>query len=165
MPDPVAIDHPPFTVLGVRARTTNAAEAEAATARIPALWGAYLAGGGTDRIVGAAGAATYSVYTAYESDHRGAYDVVVGAAVRDGATGEGATGDGALARVSVPGGRYLVFTESGAMPGAVIAAWQRVWRHFEAHADVRRVYTADFELHDPRRPDTVAVYVAVERVG
>jgi predicted transcriptional regulator YdeE len=159
MPDPVAVDHPPFTVLGVRARTTNAAEADPATARIPALWGAYLGAGGAAGIPGAdPAAATFSVYTAYDSDHRGAYDVVVGAAVRDDTSG-----DGTLARVTVPGGRYLVFTETGAMPGAVIAAWQRVWRHFEAHVSVRRAYTADFELHDPRRPDTVAVYVAVDR--
>jgi predicted transcriptional regulator YdeE len=159
VPEPVAIDHLPFTVLGRRERTTNAAEADPGSARLPALWGAYLGGGGPAQIPGAApGAATYSVYTAYESDHRGAYDVVVGAAVADAAPA-----GSPLVRVAVPGGRYLVFTETGAMPDAVIAAWQSVWHYFEAHPDVRRAYTADFELHDPRRPDAVAVYVAVAR--
>jgi predicted transcriptional regulator YdeE len=148
MEPPYLIEHPAFTVVGFRARTTNAAESDPATARIPALWGAYLGRRG------ASDTPSYGVYSAYEREHTGAYELTVGA------EGEWATGGG-LAHVHVPAGRYLVFANEGEMPGAVVEAWGAVWAHFGGGAAPRRAYTTDFEKYDPARPGRVEIHVAV----
>jgi predicted transcriptional regulator YdeE len=147
MEPPYLVDLPAFIVVGFRARTTNAAESDPATARIPALWGAYMGRRGESD------APSYGVYGRYESDHAGAYDVTVGA--------EGEWADGGLARVHVPAGRYLVFANEGEIPRAVIDAWGAVWAHFAGGADVRRAYTTDFERYDPARPDRVEIHIAI----
>jgi predicted transcriptional regulator YdeE len=145
MEPPYLVDHFAFTVVGPRARTTNAAESDPGTARIPALWHAYLA---------SPGAETYSVYSDYESERIGAYDVTVG-------TPPHATAPIDWARVDVPGGRYLVFANEGAIPDAVVDAWRAVWAYFDGRSDVRRAYTADFERYDPARPGRVEIHVAI----
>jgi predicted transcriptional regulator YdeE len=150
MESPSLLDHPAIVVVGFGARTTNDAESDPPTARIPALWGAYMGRRGP------ADSPSYAVYTAYESDHTGAYDVTVGA------EGEWATGGG-LAHVNVPAGRYLVFANEGEIPGAVIEAWGAVWRHFAREGAPRRAYTTDFEKYDPARPGRVEIHIAVEQ--
>jgi predicted transcriptional regulator YdeE len=155
--EPQPVDHPAFTVIGLQARTTNAAERDPSTARIGALWGAYLSGGGASQVPGGSAASiTFSVYSGYESDYRGAYDVLVGT----GANAAVSPPPG-WRRIVVPAGRFLVFTASGPMPATVIQTWAAIWKYFDEHSDVRRAYTADFELHDPAHPDRVAIYIAV----
>ncbi len=148
MEPPYFVDHPAITVVGFGARTTNAAESDPATARIPALWGAYMG-----RRAPSDGP-SYGVYSAYESDHTGAYDLVVGA------EGEWASGGG-LARVLVPEGRYLVFANEGPLPQAVVKGWGAVWAHFADAAAPRRAYATDFEKYDPARPGRVEIHVSV----
>ncbi len=95
------------------------------------------------------------VYTGYESDHTGQYELTVGMAV-DAST---QVPDG-LVRVSIPAGRYLLFDAEGDMPGAVINTWQEIWRYFSKPSDHVRAYTTDFELH--RGPKAVGIYIAVK---
>src|SRR4051794_19458744 len=105
---PVALDG--LTVVGVAARTTNRAEADPATATIPALWQRFFREqeqipGRRDRDI------VVGVYTAYESDHTGEYSLIVGGEVSDtSSVPEG------LVSVVVPPGRYLVFSAEGEMP-------------------------------------------------
>jgi predicted transcriptional regulator YdeE len=62
-----------------------------------------------------------------------------------------------MKRVSVPRGRYALFTATGEMPRALIETWGKVWA-----SPVKRAYTTDFEVHDPAKPGQVDIHIALE---
>ena len=90
----------------------------------------------------------FGVYSAYESDANGAFDVTAGVVVTDG---EGS--------IPIEAGNYLVFNGQGEMPQMVISTWQRIWQYFEAHPNVARSYRSDFEAYEG--PDKVAIHIGV----
>ncbi|WP_440531978.1 GyrI-like domain-containing protein [Variovorax sp. YR566] len=138
-----------FHVAGLTIRTTNREENEPATARIGKLWGRFFGeetyASTPDRT---GDARIFSVYSAYESDAHGAFDVTAGVAV-----------SGSEGSRAVEAGDYLVFTGHGEMPQMVIATWQRIWQYFEAHPEVARRYRSDFEAYEG--PDKVAIHIGV----
>lgn len=138
-----------FHVAGLTIRTTNREENEPATARIGKLWGRFF---GEETYASTPGrtrdARIFSVYSAYESDAHGAFDVTAGVAV-----------SGSEGSRAVEAGDYLVFTGQGEMPQMVIATWQRIWQYFEAHPEVARRYRSDFEAYEG--PDKVAIHIGV----
>lgn len=138
-----------FHVAGISVRTTNREESSPDTARIGALWQRFF-GEQTYASTPNRSADTriFSVYSAYESDAHGAFDVLAGVAVSDGTDS-----------VAIEAGDYLVFNGHGEMPHMVIAAWQRVWQYFEAHPDIVRSYRSDFEAY--AGPDEVSVYIGI----
>lgn len=140
-----------FTVQGLQARTTNAAE-QTPEAKIGALWQRYFSSPGA----GAAG--IYGVYSNYESDWTGAFDVTAGCEAAAGtAPPETQT------TVQIHGGQYLVFHAKGAMPQAVLEAWGHVWQYFAApRTDWQRCYATDFEQY--LSADEVAVCIGVKPV-
>lgn len=139
-----------FAVAGPSARTTNREETSTAGGRIPGLWARFFSGG----VMFAtpqrdpADPRNYGVYSGYESDVHGAFDVTVGVAVTAGAN------------VQIEAGDYLVFPANGPMPKAVLDAWIRVWAYFEAHPEVKRSYRSDFEAY--AGPTEAAVHIGVE---
>jgi predicted transcriptional regulator YdeE len=139
-------------VRGVMARTKNADEMVASSAKIGHLWGEF---GGAVAGKMQAGAATYGVYYQYASDFMGEFNVLAGADL----IAEGAQVD--LASVTIHEGKYLVFKGKGEMPQAVIAAWAAIWAYFSA-ADCahERAYTTDFELY--KGINEVAVHIAIK---
>lgn len=147
--EPVRQHHDAFRVAGLTIRTTNREESDPATARIGKLWGRFFGeetyASTPDRT---GDARIFSVYSAYESDAHGAFDVTAGVAVSGG--------DGSL---SVEAGDYLVFNGQGQMPQMVIATWERIWQYFEAHPEVARRYRSDFEAYEG--PDKVAIHIGV----
>jgi predicted transcriptional regulator YdeE len=88
----------------------------------------------------------YAVYDTYESDHRGAYRVVVGVPDSD---------DGTEAKVAA--GRFARFVAEGNEPQALIETWRRIWAVTES-GEIERAFTADLEIH---HPDRVEVLVAL----
>ena len=147
--EPIRRHHDAFHVAGLTVRTTNREESDPATARIGALWNRFFA----EQTYAAtphrtADARIFSVYSAYESDADGAFDVTAGVAVTGGEGG-----------IAVEAGDYLVFEGQGEMPQMVIATWQRIWQYFEAHPDVARRYRSDFEAYEG--PDKVAIHIGV----
>src|ERR1700742_4327988 len=71
-----------FTVAGLRVRTTNAAEHQAETAKIGPMWGQFFGKELAETIPGkSAHSPIYGVYSAYESDASGEFDVIAGVAV------------------------------------------------------------------------------------
>ncbi|MFM9922444.1 GyrI-like domain-containing protein [Variovorax sp. H27-G14] len=147
--DPLRQHQDAFRIAGLTARTTNSEERDPATARIAGLWGRFFGEhlyastphrNGDTRV--------YGVYSAYESDAHGAFDLTAGVAVTQG--------DGSVA---IEAGDYLVFTGQGEMPQMVIATWQRIWQYFEAHPHIARRYRTDFEAYDG--PDKVSVHIGV----
>jgi predicted transcriptional regulator YdeE len=141
-------------VLGLATRTTNAAEAEPATARIGKLWQRVFATGVPGRVPAPADPGRpHAVYTDYESDHHGEYTLVVGAAAR------GLEPPPGLVAVSVPAGRYRLFVAEGPMPAALIETWGRIWAHYDRSSSERRAFGADLEVHGA--DGKVEVYVSI----
>lgn len=147
--EPVRQHQDAFRVSGLTIRTTNREESDPATARIGKLWGRFFGEetyASTPERTG--DARIFSLYSAYESDAHGAFDVTAGVAVSGG--------EGSLA---VEAGDYLVFSGQGEMPQMVIATWERIWQYFEAHPEIARRYRSDFEAYEG--PDKVAIHIGV----
>ena len=121
--EPQRRHHAAFAIAGPSVRTTNREESSPATGRIPGLWARFFG----ENVMGRtahrdpADPCNYGVYSAYESDAHGAFDVTAGVAVAQGGA------------VHVEAGDYLVFPAHGPMPQAVLGAWMAVWQYFEAH--------------------------------
>jgi len=148
--EPVRQNHGAFQVSGLTARTTNHEENDPATARLGTLWDRFF-GEETYRSTPhrTHDARIFGVYSGYESDASGAFDVTVGVAVSDAAGGA----------ATVEAGDYLIFTGQGEMPQMVIDTWQRIWQYFDAHPTITRRYRSDFEAYDG--PDKVAIHIGV----
>lgn len=155
--NPELVDFPASKhITGLAVRTSNARERDPATAALPNLWGRFTAAQ-TKHAGGEQPAApVYSVYTEYESDVNGAYTVVLG---REDVLPE--FPESADRTVIVTAGRYLVFSSTGEMPGAVLNGWQHVWTYFSRPDAPERAYTTDFEYYDPAQPPTVHIHIAV----
>lgn len=141
-----------FTVSGLSVRTTNAAEHNPETAKIGSMWGEFFGKGFTESIQGKrADSAVYGVYSAYESDASGHFDVMAGVAVDE------ASAD--FQSVTIEAGDYLVFEAQGPLPDAVIATWGKVWTFFEENPQIQRRYATDFETYTG--PESVAIHIGI----
>ncbi|WP_166219263.1 GyrI-like domain-containing protein [Pseudomonas atagonensis] len=141
-----------FTVSGLRVRTTNDAEHKPESAKIGPMWGSFFSKGLADEIPGKqSGSPVYGVYSNYESDASGRFDVTAGVAVSQPPAG--------FESVAIDGGDYLVFEAQGAMPDAVISTWGTVWSFFEANPQIKRRFATDFEAYTG--PESVSVYIGV----
>jgi len=139
-----------FRVAGLTARTTNRDETDPQIARIGPLWTRFFDERVYERTPNRkADMHLYSVYSGYESDAHGAFDITTGVAVTD-----------APAAVRIEGGDYLVFTGHGQMPQMVLAVWQTIWQYFESHPEVKRRYRSDFEAYSG--PEEVAIHIGVQ---
>jgi predicted transcriptional regulator YdeE len=142
-------------VVGLAIRTTNQIEADFTKAQIPDLWSRFTRDGWATRLgeLGAVGP-VLAVYSKYESDASGAYQLLVGRAV-----------NGPPSRVPdlttemVPPGQYLTFLCPGPIPQAVIEGWRRIWHFFEQPDAPARAYTADFEVYSDSQP--VEIWIAI----
>ncbi|QNK66141.1 GyrI-like domain-containing protein [Variovorax sp. PAMC26660] len=147
--EPIRQRHDAFRVAGPTVRTTNHGESTPATARIGALWGRFFGEQMAELMPRrTSDARIFGVYSAYESDAHGAFDVTAGLAVADSED-----------CVAIEAGNYLVFADQGEMPHMVIATWQRIWQYFEAHPEIARSYRSDFEAYEG--PDKVAIHIGV----
>ncbi len=144
-------------IAGISARTTNARESAPDTASIPGLWSRFLGENIGEQISNEQGSHTvYGVYTDYESDHAGAYTLIIGKEIDDEASApEGMT------RKKLPAGSYLKFERAGKLPEAVVETWKEIWAYFEGSTEYQRAYTADYEEYTSE--EGVAIYIAVEQ--
>ena len=142
-------------IVGLAIRTSNAEESNPAEAKIPSLWGRFMAEQwpGQLEALGAFGP-VIAVYSAYESDVTGSYQLLVGRQVHGAAVASSP-----VSSVSTQGGAYLVFKCTGPVPQAVIDGWRDVWAFFEREAAPKRSYTYDFEIYRDGTP--VEIWVAV----
>lgn len=145
----------PKRIVGLAMRTTNTAESDLSSAKIPKLWERFGKERWAERLeeVGAFGPTT-AVYSAYESDVTGSYQLLVGRQVRDSSPVSAP-----LQVVSTSQGSYLAFHCSGPLPQAVIAGWRDVWTYFASANAPARAYTFDFEIYPDAGP--VEIWVAV----
>lgn len=126
-----------FDLVGLSTRTKNANEADSSTAKIAPLWDKFGAEAapklrGTPKV--------YGVYTNYESDHTGLFDVYACSDMLSTEMSEDFTS------VRIEPGKYLIFTAQGEMPQVAIDLWGEVWGYFSApDCPQQRAYTTDFE--------------------
>ncbi|BBM03098.1 GyrI-like domain-containing protein [Microbulbifer sp. GL-2] len=126
-----------FDLVGLSTRTKNANEADSSTAKIAPLWDKF----GAEAAPKLRGAPkVYGVYTNYESDHTGLFDVYACSDVLSTEMSED------FESVRIEPGKYLVFTAQGEMPQVAIDLWGEVWGYFSApDCPQQRAYTTDFE--------------------
>jgi predicted transcriptional regulator YdeE len=144
-------EHPGMTLVGLSARTTNAAES-GGQGEIPATWDKLVQGNVLDRMNGAGGIDVfYAAYLEYEGDATGPYTFLLGAqANADDPTPMG------LTKKTIPGGRFAVFTAR--TPVEVPTTWREIWG-----TQLRRRYLGDFEIYSRRDPTLpVEIFVGIE---
>lgn len=143
----------PFTVAGLQVRTRNADEQQVDTAKIGPMWQQFFTEGLFDNVPARQSESfVYGVYSDYESDATGYFNVTAGVQVDATSAGYPA--------VSVEGGDYLVFSAKGTMPDCVIQAWGLIWAYFADNPQTLRRFTTDFEVYNA--PDSVAIYIGIQ---
>ncbi|NHQ85281.1 AraC family transcriptional regulator [Iodobacter sp. HSC-16F04] len=141
-----------FTVAGISVRTQNSDEFNPATARIAGLWRQFFTENLIDKIPDRLeNSPVYGVYSGFESDASGFYDLTAGVSVHQGSE--------QFTHIAIEPGHYLVFEGVGPMPGAVIQAWGQVWAYFEQNPHIKRSYQSDFESYIG--PAEVHIYIGV----
>ena len=136
-------------ITGLQIRTKNTDEMNSETQKIAPLWGRFF----TEVMPTLTeGASVYGVYSNYESDAMGAFDVLVGVDSLE-KTEE-------MQTVTLEEGKYLKFPVKGEMPQAIIEAWAKVWAYFEDPSiDEKRAFETDFEHYISE--DEAAIYIGV----
>jgi len=136
------------TISGLKVRTTNEAEMNPETAKIGQMWGAFF-----KKIAPTLeeNTSVYGVYTNYESDAFGEFDVIAGSDMKNEE----------LETVTLYEGNYLCFEAKGEMPQAVIETWGKIWTYFsDENCSEKRVFKTDFELY--LEQDKAEIYIGVE---
>ncbi len=146
----------PGQIVGLATRTTNTAESSPSTAKILPLWERFTNEHWSERLeeVGAFGP-TIAVYSSYESDVSGSYQLLIGRHVR-----VSRPVSPPLQIVSTDQASYLAFQCSGPLPQAVIDGWGDVWTYFARDNAPARACTADFEIY--AEAGGVEIWVAVK---
>lgn len=143
----------PITCQGISVRTNNLAETREGSAKLGKLWQKFYQSHAANV---AEDADVYGIYHNYERDDTGEFDVVASweegryqsedelADQADAASISSAE----MVTVTIPAGKYLVFSESGVMPDMVIEAWEKVWTYFnDPSCPHTRTYEVDFEKY------------------
>lgn len=148
---PHVTELPAFDVIGLTARTSNEAQF-GGDDRIGPLWAQFMAGAGES--IPAALDQIFSLYTHYETDHNGAYDVILGKPVRPGTQPPAG-----MITKHIPAATYLVFPAESRAPEAIMAAWQSVYCYFDEAGTPKRAFTVDFERYSEKG---VELFIAIQ---
>ena len=140
----------PIPIAGISARTTNAAEFNPVTGKIAGLWTRFFSKGLFDSLPNKLPESpVYGVYSGYESDYMGAFDVTAGVATSQSGS-----------KLALQAGQYLVFSATGPMPQTVLQTWGVVWQYFQTNPGVQRSYATDFEAY--LGIDKVEIHIGVQ---
>ena len=137
-----------FSVSGLKVRTNNSKETDPQKAKIGNLWQDF-----SQNLPATEETATcYGVYSNFESDENGEFDLTVG--LKEGFA------DPRSHEVTIPAGRYLRFEKRGVLPASVIELWQEIWQYFASNDAPQRLFKSDFEKY----PDmnSVEIYIGIE---
>ena len=137
-------------VSGLTTRTSNQKEQSAETANIAPLWNKAVEQCLPYMLVNGS---VYAVYSNYESDVTGEYDLLVG-------SDKFSPSLEITESVEIQEGSYLKFSKDGDMPQACISLWQDIWSYFEsADCQYTRSYTTDFEKYTQTG---VEIYISIK---
>lgn len=125
-------------LVGLEIRTRNAAALE-----IGELWQKFFANQIQDRIANCIDSRLFGLYSNYENKHLADYSFMIGCPVSNLDNVE----QGMVGR-RVPPQNYQVARAQGALPDALVEAWQDIGK-----SDIPRTYAYDFEIYDDRATD------------
>ena len=145
-----------INAIGIEVRTNNTLEMDPSKAKIPVLWGKFFQEGIPEKISSKKpNSVPLGIYTDYESDHRGPYSLIASVETTDlKSIPNGMRG------LTIPSGKYLVFTSAGRMPQALIETWMYIWNYFSKSSNYTRTYTTDFERYESK--EKVEIHIAVK---
>ncbi len=135
-----------FAITGLATRTRNQDEIQPDTAKIPSLWHNLH----TEVLSKSNAATTFGVYHNYESDDRGYYTLTAGT--------KATTPTDHLDTIQIVPGNYLVFSNHGPQPEAIIMLWQAVWSYFQTEVQYQRAYKTDFEVY---HEENCEIYIGI----
>ena len=141
----------PIYIKGFSVITNNHAEFSP-KGKIPALWQRFDSSIPVDY---RGGERVYGVYFNYESDHTGDFSVLAGF------DGDTVPEHLKIESITIPAGKYLVFSRQGEMPQIAIDVWSDIWRYFtHAVTEYERAFTVDFEHYV--NANHIDVYMAIK---
>jgi len=138
-------------LLGISTRTNNANEKNEETQKIPSLWEKYDVDGMYSKTFNKlSNTSFYGVYSNYESDVNGDYDVTVAVEVTK-------TKDDPMI---IENKKYLLFTKEGELPDICTELWDEVWEFFENNSEYERAYAVDFEKYS--KENLIEIYISIK---
>jgi predicted transcriptional regulator YdeE len=138
-----------FSLVGFSVRTNNQQEASR-DGLVGKQWKRLYQEGGLAKISHRTDSAVIALYTDYSSDEHGDYTYILGSRVSSCADAP----EGMVCH-HVPAADYLVLlSQRGALPGVVIALWQKVWNSTPQQLGGQRSYRNDYEVYDSRAADS-----------
>ncbi|MFC3879701.1 GyrI-like domain-containing protein [Algoriphagus namhaensis] len=147
----------PFCLAGISIRTSNAKNQAAED--LGKLWQDFYQKSIPSLIENPLSEEVIAVYTAYESDYRGAYTGFIGLKVD---TNEKIPNG--LEKLEISGGSYLAISVKGEPSQSIPKAWVDIWAREDS---LKRKYTADFEVYGEesnKGPDSnVTIYLAIDQ--
>lgn len=145
-----------LAISGISVRTTNSDEFNPTSAKLSALWRQFFTDDVFNKIPNKnIDSPVYGVYSDYESNEDGFYQVTAGVAVKNGLPGSEFT------EVQIQAGDYLLFENSGELPQVVLDTWRQIWAFFAENPQIKRRFATDFELYFADQD--VAVYIGIEQ--
>lgn len=134
---------------GITARTNNHAPDMGSV--IGGLWKSFYEKGFYDRIPADRRGHALGIYSNYESDENGDYDMTVACEVTDE---EGISEEFTIR--TIPAGRYAKFVIRGDVQQAVMQLWQELWS-----MDLNRSYCADYEEYQEMNGEEAEIHVYI----
>lgn len=152
---------PEIKLVGITARTSNAAEFNPDTTKIGATMQKFFGGLQNNILNRKNPGKVFAVYTNYESDANGEYTYFLGEEVTSFDNM-----DKEFEALTIPAQTYAKFTsDPGQMPSVVIDMWQKIWNMDSESLGGERAYIADFEIYDERSIDpnnaVLDIYIGV----
>jgi predicted transcriptional regulator YdeE len=148
--------HSGFYVLGVAARTRNAAEKNG-NGKIGEIWHTLLRDNLAAKIPNKLGIDLIALYTDYEAGRDGYYTYLLGLPVSSIQNIPAK-----FVAKYVPRGRYAVVTTSrGPVAKVVPETWERIWAMSASELGGTRSYRADYEVYDQRSADPEKAQIEV----
>jgi predicted transcriptional regulator YdeE len=158
------IQLPELKLVGLTARTSNAAEMNPETAKIGPTMQRFFAENLQEKILHRKNPGKiFAVYTNYESDEKEGYTYFLGEEVTSFEEGKEE-----FEPLTIPAQTYIKFTSNpGPMPRVVIDMWQKIWKMDTTELGGERAYVADFEVYDERSRDPsnaiLDLYIGIQK--
>lgn len=139
-------------VVGLQARTSNLSPDTPMV--IGGLWNTFYGKNIYQQIEPKKSPYALGIYSGYESDAMGAYDITVACEVKDAVK----LPEGTVS-FTIPAGKYARFRVEGDVQKDVAKLWEEIWK-----MDLPRAYTYDFEEYLTESMDQaiVDVYIALK---
>lgn len=148
------VSREPIPMIGIELRTSNSVGK--AMLDIPKHWEKFYRENMLTKIPNRKSDDVIATYIDYESDHSGAYSLIIGCEVNETED----VPEGMITK-TIPEASFAMMTAKGPLPISMINAWREIWS-----SDLKRTYSGDFELYGSRfrecSPPEIDIFVAIE---